>query len=73
MGACNNGVVAGLISPGDISRVREAVCVQVEKIYDSCREKDCVENVRVMFRNLTPEQREAINNAMKLKRKRPIS
>ena len=67
MGVCNNGVVAGLISPGDISRVREAVCVQVEKIYDSCREKDCIENVRVMFRNLTPEQREAINNAMNVK------
>ena len=68
MGMCNNGgVVAGLISPQDISRVREAVCVQVEKIYDSCREKDCVENVRVMFRNLTPEQREAINNAMNVK------
>ena len=68
MGVCNNdGVVAGLISPQDMSRIREAVCVQVEKIYDSCREKDCVENVRVMFRNLTPEQREAINNAMNVK------
>jgi len=67
MALCNENVVAGLISPQDMSRIREAVCVQVEKIYDSCREKDCVENVRVMFRNLTPEQREAINNAMNVK------
>ena len=71
MGICssnnNNNVVAGLISPGDMSRIREAVCVQVEKIYDSCREKDCIENVRVMFRDLTDEQREAINNAMNVK------
>ena len=67
MGVCSENVVAGLISPQDMSRIREAVCVQVEKIYDSCREKDCVENVRVMFRNLTTEQREAINNAMNVK------
>lgn len=72
MGLCsnsnnNNSVVAGLISPGDMSRIREAVCVQVEKIYDSCREKDCIENIRVMFRDLTDEQREAINNAMNVK------
>lgn len=67
MAVCNESVVAGLISPQDMSRIREAVCVQVEKIYDSCREKDCVENIRVMFRNLTQEQREAINNAMNVK------
>lgn len=75
MGVCsnnNNNVVAGLISPGDMSRIREAVCVQVEKIYDSCREKDCVENVRVMFRSLNQEQREAINNAINVKLKEVI-
>lgn len=44
---CNKEVVPGLISPDDLRRVREAVCVQVEKIYDSCREKDCIENARV--------------------------
>lgn len=26
---------------------REAVCVHTDKIYDSCRDKDCLENVRV--------------------------
>ena len=25
----------------------EAVCVHTDKIYDSCRDKDCLENVRV--------------------------
>lgn len=40
-------VVPGPISPEDLKRIREAVCVQVEKIYDSCREKDCIENARV--------------------------
>jgi hypothetical protein len=42
-------VVPGLINERDISKLREAVCVQVEKIYDSCREKDCIEEARVLF------------------------
>lgn len=44
-------VVAGLISDKDLCKIREAVCVQVEKIYDSCKEKDCIEDARVLFRN----------------------
>lgn len=42
-------VVPGLIEECDLRNIREAVCVQVEKIYDSCREKDCIENARVLF------------------------
>jgi len=42
-------VVAGLIDGEDICRLREAVCVQVEKVYDHCREKDCVEDAEVGF------------------------
>ncbi|MBP7176193.1 MAG: hypothetical protein KBA53_08275 [Thermoclostridium sp.] len=42
-------VVAGLIDGEDICRLREAVCVQVEKVYDHCREKDCVEDAVVDF------------------------
>lgn len=43
-------VVAGLLNDCDINRVREAVCIQVEKVYDHCREKDCIENAPVYFR-----------------------
>lgn len=42
-------VVPGLIDQRQLARIREAVCVQVEKIYDSCREKDCIENANVIF------------------------
>jgi len=42
-------VVAGLIDGEDICKLREAVCVQVEKVYDHCREKDCVEDAVVDF------------------------
>lgn len=28
---------------------REAVCIHTDKIYDSCRDKDCLENMRVYF------------------------
>jgi hypothetical protein len=42
-------IVPGLIDERDLRRIREAVCVQVEKIYDSCREKDCIEDARVLF------------------------
>jgi len=44
-------VVSGILSPGDISRVREAVCIQTEKVYDQIKEKDCIEDARVFFRN----------------------
>jgi len=43
-------VVSGLISEKDLSKVREAVCVQVEKVYDSCKEKDCIEDAKVIFK-----------------------
>lgn len=44
-------VLPGLIDDKDLCKIREAVCIQVEKIYDSCKEKDCVEDARVYFRN----------------------
>jgi hypothetical protein len=50
MGFDKDRVVPGALCPGDINKVREAVCIQVEKIYDSCREKDCIENAPVLFR-----------------------
>ena len=30
----------------DLSSVREAVCIHTRKIFDSCRDKDCVEDLR---------------------------
>ncbi len=43
-------VLPGLISERDLCKIREAVCIQVEKIYDSCKEKDCIEDARVFFK-----------------------
>ena len=42
--------MAELIEPGPISDtagIREAVCIHTRKIYDSCRDKDCVEDLRL--------------------------
>ena len=30
----------------DLSSVRESVCVHTRKIFDSCRDKDCIEDLR---------------------------
>lgn len=62
-------VVPGLICPDDIKRLREAVCIQVEKVYDSCREKDCIEDAKVIFKNPTCVQ-QLINDAVNVKIRR---
>jgi YegS/Rv2252/BmrU family lipid kinase len=69
MSSDNNRVVAGVICERDLSRIREAVCIQVEKIYDSCREKDCIENARVIFKNPSRVQW-IINRAINVKLRR---
>ena len=59
-------VVSGNLCPGDISKVREAVCIQTEKVYDQIKEKDCIEDARVFFRN--PEfVQPIINKAINVK------
>ena len=38
------------VVPGPVSderRIREAVCIHTKKIYDSCKDKDCIEDLRV--------------------------
>lgn len=38
------------VMPGPVQDgygIREAVCIHTKKIYDSCRDKDCIENLRV--------------------------
>lgn len=56
-----DNVTAGLIGPDDLCQIREAVCVQTEKVYDSCKEKDCIEDANVIFRR--PELAQRIINA----------
>ncbi|HPP36003.1 MAG TPA: hypothetical protein PK767_07130 [Clostridiales bacterium] len=62
-------VLPGLISERDLCKIREAVCIQVEKIYDSCKEKDCIEDARVFFKN--PDKVNwLVNNAINVKARR---
>lgn len=38
------------VVPGPVSderRIREAVCIHTKKIFDSCKDKDCIEDLRV--------------------------
>ncbi len=62
-------VVPGPICEKDLCKLREAVCIQTEKIFDSCREKDCIENARVHLKN-TRENRCIINKAINVKCRR---
>lgn len=43
---------------------KEAVCIHTEKVYDSCRDKDCLENVRVY---LTGPAQDIVNNSINVK------
>ncbi len=59
--------MAQKVTPGPISEetsVREAVCVHTSKIYDSCRDKDCVEDLKVYP---TTESQEVIDNAVSIR------
>ena len=40
-----NKVIPGLLN--DHCTIKEAVCIDANKIYDSCRDKDCLEDLRV--------------------------
>ena len=55
-------VVPGPVS--DSRNIREAVSVHVTKIFDSCRDKDCVEDLRVY---LTRGSQEVIDRAQSVK------
>ena len=48
----------------DFTNVREAVCVNVRKIMDACRDQDCSENVPVF---LTADSQQALENATSVK------
>lgn len=68
MGYNQDKLLPGLICEKDLHKIKEAVCIQVEKIYDSCKEKDCIEDARVFFRNPGRVQG-LINNAINVKAK----
>lgn len=64
-----NKVLPGLICDDELSNIREAVCVTAEKVYDACREKDCVTDATVYFQNAKYAQK-IINRAINVKVRR---
>jgi hypothetical protein len=64
----DNRIVAGLIDERDLCKLREAVCICTEKVYDSCKDKDCIEDAEVVFKNPNRVQR-LINRALDVKAK----
>ena len=61
--------MADKVLPGPIqsgSCIREAVCVHTSKIYDSCRDKDCIEDLRLYP---TVESQAFIDNAVSVRAK----
>ncbi|MBR7081844.1 MAG: hypothetical protein IKI49_03955, partial [Oscillospiraceae bacterium] len=55
-----------MVTPGPVgdAAIREAVCVHTRKIYDSCRDKDCVEDLRLYT---SPAARELIGSAVSVR------
>ena len=59
--------MAEFIEPGpvaDTAGIREAVCIHTRKIFDSCRDKDCVEDLRLYP---TQSSQAALDRAISLK------
>jgi len=65
MGLEHDRVVSGLINERDLHRIKEAVCIQVEKVYDSCKEKDCIEDAEVLFFADSPQEERFINRTIR--------
>ena len=56
-----------VVVPGPVTeerRIREAVCAHTKKSFDSCRDKDCIEDLRVY---LTRSSQEAVDRAVSVK------
>lgn len=59
--------MAEFIEPGPVSDaagIREAVCIHTRKIFDSCRDKDCIEDLRLYP---TQSSQAALDRAISLK------
>ena len=55
------------VTPGPVQNdacIREAVCIHTSKIYDSCKDKDCLEDLRVY---LTASSQSAVDNAVNIR------
>jgi len=50
--------------PGGLREPKDAVCIHTDKIYDSCKDKDCIEDARVYF---TAAAQEIIDRAVNVK------
>ncbi len=48
----------------DLNSVRESVCIHTKKIFDSCRDKDCIEDLRFYP---TTEAQEVLNSCQMIK------
>lgn len=44
--------------------IKEAVCIHTDKVYDSCKDKDCIEDARVY---LTAGGQELVDKAVNVK------
>ena len=51
-------------APNDAASIREAVCINTAKIFDSCRDKDCIDDIRV-FPTVTSQS--YIENAVSIR------
>lgn len=46
------------------SKIKESVCIDTNRVYDSCADKDCLEDLRLTF---TKEAQSVINTAASVK------
>lgn len=46
------------------SNVRDSVCIQTEKVYDICKDKECLEDLRVYF---SESEQQLVNRATSVK------
>ena len=60
----NKGISPGPVNGNTGNCIKEAVCIHTDKVYDSCRDKECLEDIRVY---LTVADQEIIDHAVSIK------
>lgn len=60
----NKGISPGPVSGNTGTCIKEAVCIHTDKVYDSCRDKECLEDLRVY---LTVSDQEIVDRAVSIK------